>query len=352
MGILKASANGAIGAVLLTGVWIPSAAAQPHDDCGAPSVLGTVTCVYDDPSVADYLLRIPAGVREVHVEARGAGGGNGGVIEPGDAPEGGRGGLVSADFPVAGGYVVRIQVGGRGEDARGMKPGAGGLGGGAGGGAGAPGGGGGGGASGVRLNGTDNLSRILMAGGGGGAGGAVTSTGLPDASGGDGGGDHGGNGGGDRVGKGGEGATGPSGGAGLTRITGRDGRSGYDETLGGGGGEGGYGTSNTMQHSGKWSGGPVGAGGGGGGYAGGSGGAAGTMLGGGGGGGSGFVATSALAPSVARIGSAKLSSGDADCIDHGRVVVTFQLPGDRQDPSEEDVSPIRPIVAATSERNG
>lgn len=330
LGMVKATARGTAITVVLGGTMAAPAAAQASETsghCSSPSVLGTVTCVYRNPTVTDYVLRVPAGVTELHIEARGAGGGRGGAIEPARAPEGGHGGLVSADFPVATGDLVRVLVGGRGQDAHGMKPGAGGLNGGASGGAGAPGGGGGGGASSVRLNGTDFASRILVAGGGGGAGGAVATT-AASAFGGSGGGDYGGNGGGDRVGMGGEGATGPSGGAGLRRVTGQDGASGLDQRWGGAGGEGGFGTSNTFQHTGNWSGGPVGAGGGGGGYAGGSGGAAGTMMGGGGGGGSGFVATSVLAPSVARLGSAELTSGNTGCTEQGLVIITYQVPAD------------------------
>jgi hypothetical protein len=293
------------------------------DNRGSLGAPGTVTCVYDDPAVAEYVFRVPAGVTDVHIAARGAAGGDGGTISGLlSAPEGGRGGLAAADFPVVAGDLLRVLVGGHSHDADGPKPGAGGANGGAQGGPGTVGGGGGGGSSSVRLGGTDWSSRILVAGGGGGAGGAMDSGAAAAAGGGPGGGERGENGRGDNIGKGGIGAVGPSGGAGLTRVTGLDGHSGYDEGFGGYGGEGGYGSAQSIPHSGNISGGPVGAGGGGGGYAGGSGGSSGATIGGGGGGGSGFVATSALAPSVARFGSAELSTGVQG--GDGQVVISYQ----------------------------
>ena len=340
----KGTATGTTFACVLAGP-AAAAAAQPAGNCAAPTRLGTVTCVYANPAVTDHLLRVPAGVRNVHIEARGAAGGHGGTIDPlMAAARGGLGGLVAADFPVLPGDLLRISVGGHGQDADGCKPGAGGGNGGAGGGAGTPAGGGGGGASSVRLRGSDHASRILVAGGGGGGGGAVSWAAVPSA-GGAGGGAWGGNGAGDRFGPGGIGAVGPSGGAGLQRITGRNGQSGYDEQYGGAGGQGGYGTAGALRPSGLWAA-PVGAGGGGGGYAGGSGGAAGATLGGGGGGGSGFVATSALAPSVARPGSARLSPGHGSR-GNGLVIITYHLPTDPHDRSPATAAPTR-AAAATS----
>lgn len=355
----RVSATGAAITVALAGTALPATAAQTSGSCAVLAPLNSVTCVYGNPTVTDYALRVPAGVTEVHIEARGGGGGRGSSVDPGrPVLAGGFGGLVSAAFPVAAGDVLRILVGGRGEDARGMKSGVGGLNGGAKGGAGALGGGGGGGASTVRLagghlNARDHDSRILVAGGGGGAGGAMTAAAVSSARGGAGGGELGGTGGGDVVGKGGIGATGPSGGAGLQRLTGLDGHSGSDAKWGGGGGEGGYGASNDLKakRGGTWASWPVGAGGGGGGYAGGGGGAAGPMLGGGGGGGSGFVATSALAPSVAQFGSAQLSRGGSESIDDGRVVVTYRLPTDRPDGAEPAAGTVRPAPAASNERD-
>jgi hypothetical protein len=363
----RGTAGGATIACLVAGTAVPAGAAQGAGKCAAATRLGTVSCVYADPAFTDYVLVVPAGVDDVYIEARGAAGGDGGTINPlKPAARGGPGGLVAADFPVTPGDLLHISVGGHGRNAQGMKPGAGGGNGGAGGGPGAPGGGGGGGASGVRLRGSDNASRILVAGGGGGAGGAMNSTGVPSAGGGGGagramtltavslarggggGGVRGENGSGDYVGEGGMGAVGPSGGAGLQRVTGRNGQSGYDEQFGGAGGEGGYGTTNSLTHSGVWAA-PVGAGGGGGGYAGGSGGAAGASLGGGGGGGSGFVATSALAPSVARLGSARLSSGQGSR-DDGLVVITYRLPTDGLGSSQVEAAPNR-AAAATPGRS-
>jgi Glycine rich protein len=350
---LKLTAAGATIAFVLAGTAVPAAAAERSGDC-APALLGTVTCVYDRPAVSNYVFRVPAGVTEVHIDARGAGGGDGGTINfRRPAPQGAPGGLVAADFPVTPGDVLRILVGGHGKDAEGMKPGAGGLNGGANGGVGAPAGGGGGGSSSVLLNGTDHLARILVAGGGGGAGGAVSMTAVSSTRGGAGGGYQGEDGLGDDVGKGGIGAVGPSGGAGLQRITGVDGHSGYDARFGGTGGEGGFGTSNSFQHEGTWGGGPVGGGGGGGGYAGGSGGSAGTTIGGGGGGGSGFVATSVLAPSVARLGSARLFTGTdrTSAIADGVVIITYQVPTDRHDRHATPAAPAR-SAAATSHKRG
>jgi hypothetical protein len=319
---------GAISAFVLAGTALPAAAAEAPGNCHT-SPTDKVTCVYDKPLVSHYLLRIPAGVTEVHIDAHGAAGGDGGTINPRRrAVEGAPGGFVAASFPVVAGDVLRVQVGGHGGDADAMKGGEAGLNGGGPGGPGAPAGGGGGGASSVRLNGKDELSRILVAGGGGGAGGAVTTTATSLARGGDGGGDRGQDGGGDIAGPGGIGAVGPSGGAGLERVTGLDGHSGYDADHGGEGGEGGFGTSHSVRHSGTCGGGPVGAGGGGGGYAGGGGGSSGATLGGGGGGGSGFVATSFLAPAVARLGSTELLIGKGS-YDDGLVVITYQLPTQR-----------------------
>jgi hypothetical protein len=341
--------TGAAITLVLAGTALP-AAARTAGQCSAPDPLGTVTCVYDDPALTDYALRVPAGVSEVHVDARGAAGGDGGTVEAGvPAVQGGAGGLVAASFPVAAGDVLRIAVGGRGRDAQGIWPGIGGRTGGARGGAGAPAGGGGGGASSVRLRGNGHAARILVAGGGGGAGGAMTVTSAVSSAGGAGGGERGLDGGGDVFAPGGIGAVGPSGGAGLERVTGLDGHSGYDQEWGGAGGEGGYGTSTSFLHSGTPGGGPVGAGGGGGGYAGGGGGAAGPTLGGGGGGGSGFVATSVLAPSVARLGTAELLIGKGS-VDDGLVVITYRLPPDRHPRPGAAVAPAASAAAASTER--
>jgi hypothetical protein len=348
----RGTAVGATIAFVLAGTIVP-AAAQPAytDPCGPPTSLGVITCVYDNPDVTDYALRVPAGVGEVRVEARGGAGGDGGTVNSRiPAPQGGHGGYVSASFPVVPDDLLRVQVGGRGQDADGMAPGAGGRNGGAKGGGGATAGGGGGGATTVRLNGADETARILVAGGGGGAGGAMDSTGYWTGRGGAGGGERGADGYGNDTAKGGVGAVGPSGGAGLKRLTGLDGHSGYDADHGGGGGEGGYGTSpKCISHSGTVAF-PVGAGGGGGGYAGGGGGAAGATIGGGGGGGSGFVATSFLAPAVATLGSTEFAMGAGSQRD-GEVVITYRLPADRHGHATAVSAPAR-FAAETSTGRG
>jgi hypothetical protein len=328
--MFRATVPAAAISLVLAGTALPASAAETSGNCGAPSTPGTVTCAYDNPTVTNYVFHVPAGVTDVHIAARGAAGGDGGTINSRvHAPKGGPGGSVAADFPVIAGDVLRILIGGRGENAEGLQQGVGGVNGGGKGGAGTVGGGGGGGSSSVRFDGTDWASRILVAGGGGGAGGAMDSAAAAKAGGGPGGGERGGNGSGDDIGKGGIGAMGPSGGAGLTRVTGLDGHSGYDERFGGYGGEGGYGTVNSIRHSGNPAEGPIGAGGGGGGYAGGSGGSSGATLGGGGGGGSGFAATAALAPAVARLGSIELAMGTGR--GDGQVLITYRIPADRHD---------------------
>ncbi|MGQ0847167.1 MAG: glycine-rich protein [Sporichthyaceae bacterium] len=354
------TSTGAAASLVLAGLATPAAAASVPGNCAVLVPFDSVTCVYGDPSVSTYALRVPVGVTEVHIEALGGSGGAGGAFDSGrPVLAGAYGGLVSANFPVAAGDVLRILVGGRGADANGSKPGPGGLNGGAKGGAGALGGGGGGGASSVRLSGQFNVKdhdpRILVAGGGGGSGGAMPGAAVSSARGGAGGGEIGGNGGGDEVGRGGVGATGPSGGAGLQRLTGQDGHSGDNADRGGNGGAGGYGAYGTaeplkLKQGGTWPTGPVGAGGGGGGWGGGGGGAAGPVVGGGGGGGSGFVATSALAPSVARLGSAQLSNGGNDRGGDGRVVVTYRLPAESPQGAQSAADHAGAVAATTNER--
>jgi hypothetical protein len=332
-GAAKVTATGATIAFVLAGTAAPAFAVQLPGKCA--SSLDRVSCTYNDPTVADYVLPIPLGVNEVSIQAHGAAGGDGGTVNPKvPAPQGGEGGFAGATFPVHNGELLHILVGGHGHDADGTKRGAGGRNGGGDGGAGAPGGGGGGGASSVRIDQP----------GGGGAGGAMTSTTVSNAAGGDGGGDRGADGGGDAFGQGGVGAVGPSGGAGLESTVGLDGHSGYDADNGGQGGEGGYGTATSLKHSGTWAGGPAGAGGGGAGWAGGSGGAAGATVGGGGGGGSGMVATSALAPTVARLGSITLEMGKGS-IDDGEVVISYRNPLERHGKSAPNSFPEKPVIA-------
>jgi hypothetical protein len=348
LGAGKATAAGATIAFVLAGTAVPAFADQVPGKC--TTALGHVTCVYNDPTVNGYVLDIPAGVTQVSIEARGAAGGDGGTVSSKiPSAEGGDGGFAAAIFPVSPGERLHVLVGGHGGDADGTKAGKGGRNGGADGGNGAPAGGGGGGASSVLIVQRGRDPRIIVAGGGGGAGGAMTSTAVSKAGGGAGGGDEGENGQGDSFGQGGSGAVGPSGGAGLQTLLGLDGHSGYNAEAGGGGGEGGYGTSTGIKHSGTWAGGPVGAGGGGAGYAGGSGGAAGATVGGGGGGGSGMVATSALAPTVARLGSATLGTGKGSA-DDGLVVIGYRLPLEHHGKARS-ATPAAPIAATSNERN-
>jgi hypothetical protein len=348
----RVTVTGATLAFVLAGTGVPAAGAQPvaskPGTCTAPTALGTVVCVYDDPAVQNYVLKVPAGVNVVRVAAHGAAGGDGGTLDRRvAAPHGAPGGSVSAEFPVSPGQVLRILVGERGHNADGTTAGAAGRNGGGKGGAGAPAGGGGGGASTVRLGGTDLDSRILVAGGGGGGGGSLAPTAR--ANGGAGGGDHGEDGEGDALGPGGVGAIGPSGGAGLDTLSGQDGQDGYDAYLGGAGGEGGSGPSNQLKHAGSWGSGAVGAGGGGGGYAGGSGGASGTTSSGGGGGGSGFVALGAGSPTVARISSIEQLIGKGS-LDDGLVTITYQLPIGKKTRTPAGVTAAPDLVSTPASR--
>jgi hypothetical protein len=350
LGAVKVTATGATIAFVMASTAVPAFAEQIPGRCS--EALGRVTCVYNDPTVADYVLHVPAGVSDVSIEAHGAAGGDGGTVNSKvPAPKGGLGGYAAATFPVHPSEVLHVLVGGRGRSADGTKPGVGGRNGGGGGGGGAAGGGGGGGASSVRIKLPGEDPRIIVAGGGGGAGGAMASTAVSQAGGGAGGGDRGDDGQGDFFGQGGEGACGPSGGAGLGTLLGLDGHSGYDANWGGGGGEGGYGASTTIKHSGTWAGGPTGAGGGGAGYAGGSGGAAGATVGGGGGGGSGMVATSALAPTVARFGSSTLLLGKGS-VDDGVVIIHYRLPLTGGHSRSAPSPAVRHDLATSNEQHG
>ncbi len=114
---------------------------------------------------------VPAGVRQLLVDARGAEGGN----YPGGAA-GGKGARVQALLPVTPGQIIRLYVGGAGNagNSNNYTASPRGEGGWNGGGAGGAGqsyryGGGGGGATDIRL-GPDLTDRVLVAGGGGGAG--------------------------------------------------------------------------------------------------------------------------------------------------------------------------------------
>lgn len=207
---------------------------------------------------------VPEGVTSIEVELWGAGGGNS-SWELGRYPDKykpGKGGKLTATYPVEPGSKIYIFVGGKGDNATDRQHGKGGFnGGGNGNNTGEYGpycGGGGGGASDIRIGGSGLGDRVLVAGGGGGAG-----SNYPD------GGDHGGDGGGENALDGqsddgtshescGRGATQKSGGQGgqwpsyLKGEDGKLGRGGHapDSTAGGGGGGGYFGGG-----AGSWSGG-------------------------------------------------------------------------------------------------
>jgi hypothetical protein len=239
-------------------------------------------------------FRIPNGVAQITVVARGAGTPSG--YQPsGPYFTGSNGGLVQATLSVKPGERLAVFVGGQGQLGAGRAGGAGGFNGGGAGGVGvaytffSDGGCGGAGASDVRVGGDRLKNRVIVAGGGGG----------PGIGGGFYGGGAGGSGGGKIGGPGGSGYPGnPSGFGGL----------GGTQTAGGAGGQGGDrsgfppgvpGDPGTLGRGGLGGGNSDldagGGGGGGGGYYGGGGGGSGTPStsgvggGGGGGGGSSFV---------------------------------------------------------------
>ncbi|HEY1680592.1 MAG TPA: glycine-rich protein [Candidatus Tumulicola sp.] len=245
---------------------------------------------------AEQVFRVPRGVTEITVLARGGGTPSGDYGSSGPYFTGSNGGLVQATIPVKPGERLAIFVGGKGQ--LGLS-GAGGLGGFNGGGIGGvgidysafftDGGCGGAGASDVRVGGDRLKDRVIVAGGGGG----------PGIGGGFYGGGAGGLGGGNIGGPGGSGFPGnPSGFGGLggTQSAGGAGgpggqRSGFPQGIPGDPGKlgrGGLGGGRKQLHAG-------GGGGGGGGYYGGGGGGSGTPStsgvggGGGGGGGSSYV---------------------------------------------------------------
>ncbi len=245
---------------------------------------------FDYTGAAQYFT-VPAGLRQIKVDARGAKGAGSRIVY---------GGRVRAVIPVTSGEKLIVYVGG---DASGATAGF------NGGGSGAPGGYitahgyGGGGASDVREGGDTLLDRVVVAGGGGGYGGADSYYGCK-STGGKGGGLTGGSGTGGRYsqcGGGGTGGTqnagGSGGAAGTNCFFGFDGNAGGSGVLGAGG-SGGIGREkrSTIYY-------PAGAGGagGGGGYYGGGGGGAGCASnsgsysggGSGGGGGSSYVESTA-----------------------------------------------------------
>ncbi|UKN01126.1 glycine rich domain-containing protein [Paracrocinitomix mangrovi] len=207
---------------------------------------------------------VPEGVTMINVELQGAGGGFS-SWEKGRYPDKykpGKGGKLTASYPVEPGQKIYVFVGGKGDNATDTYQGKGGFnGGGDGNNTGEYGpfcGGGGGGASDIRIGGSGLEDRILVAGGGGGAG-----SNWPV------GGDHGGDGGGltavdgqsksevghESTGRGGTQSAGGIGGKWITYPKAEDGKLGRgghapDSTSGGGGGGGYYGGG-----AGCWSGG-------------------------------------------------------------------------------------------------
>jgi len=217
------------------------------------------------PTGAEQTYVVPAGVGTVHVVAVGGHGG-GGASAIGFTDLNGNPAQVTADLPVTPGQRLFVQVGGRGGNAQGATPGAGGFnGGGTGGAVGlvtpvqGGGGGGGGGASDVRTVARDQPgtleSRLVVAGGGGGAGGGIS-------------GGYGGDAGKSEPGNGlaGAGSDGGLGGAGATPTgpgvnntlsgalgvggTGGKAAQGLDAGAGGGGGGGLYGGAGALPGSG------------------------------------------------------------------------------------------------------
>lgn len=232
-------------------------------------ILFTCSIAFGQEKVFEYTGKVqtyivPEGVTSIEVELYGAGGGHS-SWERGRYPDKykpGKGGKLTATYPVEPGSKIFVFVGGRGDNATDTYQGKGGFnGGGDGNNTGDYGpycGGGGGGASDIRIGGSGLGNRVLVAGGGGGAG-----SNYPD------GGDHGGDGGGEIAKDGqadngtshescGRGATQKEGGMGgqwpsyLKGEDGRLGRGGHapDSTAGGGGGGGYYGGG-----AGSWSGG-------------------------------------------------------------------------------------------------
>ncbi len=292
---VRAWAVALFGATLgLGGVWgaafAGSAVALPAG-CSQSGI--TVACVFSYTGRARAFV-VPAGVRWIVVDARGAAGRGSGGGSVGKAIAGGLGARVRGTLAVTPGASLQVNVGGQSVEG---STGPGGWNGGGGvAGFGEPqGAGGGGGASDVR-DGSDTLAdRLLVAGGGGGAGGYGYGS-VPAGDGGVAGGAGGASGSNGTAGGNVSGADG--GGAGLAGGVSAGGNGGSPGT-GSGGPDGSGGGSGALAVGGNA--GPIGlaggsgAGGGGGYYGGGAGGAGGTgddplgASGGGGGGGSNYV---------------------------------------------------------------
>ncbi len=277
-------------ATLLTGCGGSQSASSVVPGAGGPTkaVAGSHTFHYTG---ARQSFKVPAGVIEITVVARGAAGGGESFYYSGHEYEYfGRGGRVYAQIPVRPHETLYVYVGGQGSTTGGFNGG------------GAPGGSpsggsgyGGGGASDVRQGGKSLRDRVLVAAGGGGQG-----DGSRSGYGGVGGGLLGGSGGYYSSGEAGEGGSQSQGGAGGLGGQGR-GYPGYPGSSGtfGTGGDGGEGGANPSP-SGYNDGG--GGGGAGGGYYGGGGGGGGGATyasiygqpGGGGGGGSSYAERTAI----------------------------------------------------------
>jgi hypothetical protein len=77
-GAVKVTTASATFAFVLAGMAVPASAEQIQGKCS--EAFGRVTCIYNDPTVTDYLLSIPSGVSELNIEAHGAAGGDGGSV--------------------------------------------------------------------------------------------------------------------------------------------------------------------------------------------------------------------------------------------------------------------------------
>lgn len=290
---------------------------EPAANGALPASAGSRTFHYDG---AEQTFKVPAGVTQITVFARGAGGGRG--RGPAVHAEPGRGAHIKAILPVSPGEKLYVFVGGTEPEGKGGFNG---------GGSGCikalpkQCGGGGGGASDIRLGKDRLFDRILVAAGGGGAGqygwqGYSRGGNSPGGNGGDGGGGVGGNGGlgsGD-AGGGGFGGTESAGGAGGAggegtgrSYNGGDGQNGR-RAHGGGGGR-----SAALKGGGGGGGGGGYFGGGGGGGGGGSVDSASPMgSGGGGGGGSSYVEPSAI--------KSRIWSGWKGATGDGLIVIDWQ----------------------------
>ncbi|RYD93554.1 MAG: hypothetical protein EOP54_18985, partial [Sphingobacteriales bacterium] len=138
----------------------------------------TVTPKYNNTHTFGYTgtmqtFVVPAGVTSIKIDAKGAQGGSAIYNQPGTKPDdiGGKGGRVTAEYPVTAGQTINIFVGGLGYNGGGN------------------GGGGiaqplGGGASDIRIGGITLTDRVIVAGGGGGGGNNCSANAEPGGAGG------------------------------------------------------------------------------------------------------------------------------------------------------------------------